>query len=275
VNVEPTPARSSPRSGPVAPNTPPASDRFADGDNCRAAVALVKFTMGPRRSSLGMTGIALQEEADANGPVLSLMADLEDERYHLRRRLEGVVARPTLLGPEAGKPDLPVPAQPEVELTTGDPEKAARLTDVPGDLAAEAKRLQIQSVGVSDPNELDGALATMTGERLGALLVLQDLMLQAHRRQIVDFVARNRLPAMYERKTWVDAGGLMSYGVSFPDNFRRAATYVDKILRGSKPADLPVEHPTKFELIINMKTARALGLTIPQSILLRADQVLQ
>jgi putative tryptophan/tyrosine transport system substrate-binding protein len=115
----------------------------------------------------------------------------------------------------------------------------------------------------------------MTGERLGALLVLQDLMLQAHRRQIVDFVARNRLPAMYERKTWVDAGGLMSYGVSFPDNFRRAATYVDKILRGSKPADLPVEHPTKFELIINMKTARALGLTIPQSILLRADQVLQ
>jgi len=142
-------------------------------------------------------------------------------------------------------------------------------------VAAEAKRLQIQSVGVSDPNELDGALATMTGERLGALLVLQDLMLQAHRRQIVDFVARNRLPAMYERKTWVDAGGLMSYGVSFPDNFRRAATYVDKILRGSKPADLPVEHPTKFELIINMKTARALGLTIPQSILLRADQVLQ
>jgi putative tryptophan/tyrosine transport system substrate-binding protein len=142
-------------------------------------------------------------------------------------------------------------------------------------LAAEAKRLQIQSVGVSDPNELDGALATMTGERLGALLVLQDLMLQAHQRQIVGFVARNRLPAMYERKTWVDAGGLMSYGVSFPDNFRRAATYVDKILRGSKPADLPVEHPTKFELIINMKTARALGLTIPQSILLRADQVLQ
>src|SRR5215510_5062963 len=135
-------------------------------------------------------------------------------------------------------------------------------------VAAEAKRLQIQSVGVSDPNELDRALATMNEERPGALLVLQDLMLQAHRRQIVDFVARNRLPAMYERKAWVEAGGLMSYGVSFPDNFRRAATYVDKILKGSKPADLPVEHPTKFELIINMKTARALGLTIPQSILL-------
>src|SRR5262249_21222101 len=85
-------------------------------------------------------------------------------------------------------------------------------------LAAEAKRLQIQSVGVSDPNELDRALATMNEERPGALLVLQDLMLQAHRRQIVDFVARNRLPAMYERKAWVEAGGLMSYGVSFPDN---------------------------------------------------------
>jgi len=142
-------------------------------------------------------------------------------------------------------------------------------------VAAEAKRLQIQSVGVSDPNELDRALAAMNEERPGALLVLQDLMLLAHRGQIVDFVARNRLPAMYERKTWVDAGGLMSYGVSFPDNFRRAATYVDKILKGAKPADLPVEQPTKFELVINLKTAKALGLTIPPSVLGRADQLIE
>ena len=142
-------------------------------------------------------------------------------------------------------------------------------------VAAEAKKLQIQSVAVSDPNEVDRALATMNEERPGALLVLQDPMLQAHRRQIVDFVARNRLPAMYERKTWVEAGGLMSYGVSFPDNFRRAATYVDKILKGAKPADLPVEQPTKFELVINLKTAKALGVTIPPSLLQRADQVIE
>jgi ABC-type uncharacterized transport system substrate-binding protein len=142
-------------------------------------------------------------------------------------------------------------------------------------VAADAMRLQIQSIGVSDPNELDRALATINDERPGALLVLQDLMLLTHRKRIVDFVARNRLPAMYERRVWVEAGGLMSYGVSFPGNFRRAAAYVDKILKGAKPADLPIEQPTKFELVINLKTAKALSLTIPQSVLLRADEVIQ
>ena len=142
-------------------------------------------------------------------------------------------------------------------------------------VAAEAMRMQVQSVGVYDPNKLDGALTMMTGERPGALLVLQDTMLQTHRRRIVDFVARIRLPAMYERKAWAEAGGLMSYGVSFPDNFRRAASYVAKILQGAKPADLPVEQPTKFELVINVRTAKALGLTIPPSLLLRADQVIE
>jgi len=142
-------------------------------------------------------------------------------------------------------------------------------------IAADAMRIQVQSVGVSDPNELDEALATMTGQRAEALVVLQDLMPQANRRRIVDSAARLRLPAMYERKAWVDAGGLMSYGVDFPSNFRRAATYVDKILKGARPGDLPVEEPTKFELIINLKTAKALGLTIPASLLARADQVIE
>jgi len=142
-------------------------------------------------------------------------------------------------------------------------------------VAAETMRMQVQSIGVSDPNELDAALATMTGERPGALLVLQDPMLLTHRRRIVDLVAKIRLPAMYERKVWVEDGGLISYGISLPDNFRRAATYVAKILKGARPADLPVEHPTKFELVINLKTAKALGLTIPPSILARADQVIE
>ena len=136
-------------------------------------------------------------------------------------------------------------------------------------------RLQIQSIGVSDVDELDRALARMNEERPGGVIVLQDPMLQANRRRIVDFVALHRLPAMYERREWVDAGGLMSYGVSFAANFRRAAAYVDKILKGAKPADLPVEQPMKFELVINLKTAKALGLTIPQAILLRTDELIE
>lgn len=142
-------------------------------------------------------------------------------------------------------------------------------------LAADLLKVRLQSIRVSDPAELDSALSALLQQRPDALLVLQDPMLQAHRRRIVDFAAKARLPAMYERKPWVDAGGLMSYGVSFSDNFRRAATFVDKILKGTKAGDLPVEDPTKYELVLNMKAARALNLTIPQAVLLRADSVIE
>jgi len=115
----------------------------------------------------------------------------------------------------------------------------------------------------------------MTGARAGALTVLPSAMFFSERRRLLDLSAKNRLPAVYPQREFVDAGGLMAYGPSLADLFRRAATYVDKILKGAKPADLPVEQPTKFELVINLKTAKSLGLTIPSSLLQRADEVIQ
>jgi putative tryptophan/tyrosine transport system substrate-binding protein len=109
----------------------------------------------------------------------------------------------------------------------------------------------------------------------GGLLVLGDPLMYSLRREIADLSAKFRLPALYMARDWVEAGGLMSYGVDRRQVYRRAAEYVDKILKGAKPADLPVEQPTKFELVINLKTAKALGLTIPQSLLQRADHVIQ
>jgi len=108
-----------------------------------------------------------------------------------------------------------------------------------------------------------------------SLAVLADTVTVANRQRTVEFAARNRVPAIYETRAFVDAGGLMSYGVDISDHYRRTAIYIDKILKGAKPADLPVEQPTKFELVINLKTAKALGLTIPPSLLLRADQVIE
>ena len=143
------------------------------------------------------------------------------------------------------------------------------------DVAARPLGVQLQLLEARGANEFDGAFAAMAAESVGALLVLSDAMLNSHRTRLADLAARSRLPAAYGVRESVEAGGLMSYGPSFLDSFRRAATYVDKILKGAKPAELPVEQPTKFELVINMKTAKALGLTIPQSVLLRADEVIQ
>ena len=122
---------------------------------------------------------------------------------------------------------------------------------------------------------MPSAFAAMTKEHAAALLVLTDSMFVGQRQRVADLAAKSRLPALYSQKEFVDDGGLVSYGPSLTDMFRRAAMHVDKILRGAKPADLPVEQPTKFELVINLKTAKALGLTIPPSLLLRADQVIE
>jgi len=141
--------------------------------------------------------------------------------------------------------------------------------------AARTLTLQLQLLEVQDANKLDQAFAAMAGERAGALMVLTDVMFIEHRRRIVELAAKSRLPAMYSEREFVSAGGLMFYGASLADMYNRAAIYVDKILNGTKPADLPVEQPTKLELVINLRTAKSLGLVIPASVLARADQVIE
>jgi putative ABC transport system substrate-binding protein len=139
--------------------------------------------------------------------------------------------------------------------------------------AARALHLQVQALEVRGPDEFDHAFSAARGA--GAVVVVGDSVFTQHRRRITALAQRSRLPAMYVFREFVEAGGLMSYGVNLPDLGRRAAIYVDKILKGAKPADLPVEQPTKFELVINLKTAQALGLTIAPTLLFQADEVIK
>jgi putative tryptophan/tyrosine transport system substrate-binding protein len=157
--------------------------------------------------------------------------------------------------------------------TANDNAMARRVTQV--EVAAQPLGVTVHSVGVRDANELERALATVTQQRPDALLVVLDPLVYVQRRQIVDFAATSRLPALYELREFVEEGGLMNYGPSFAAFFGGAAYYVDRILKGSKPADLPVEQPSKFELVINLKTAHALGLTLPPSLLFQADEVIK
>ena len=141
--------------------------------------------------------------------------------------------------------------------------------------AASALGLQLQSLKVRSAKDFDGAFDAALKERAQALTTSAGPVIIVNQQRIVAFAAKNRLPAIYPYSEVIDAGGLMFYGVSFSDLFRRAATYVDKILKGAKPADLPVEQPTKFEFVVNLKTAKQIGVIIPQSLLYRADKVIK
>jgi len=142
-------------------------------------------------------------------------------------------------------------------------------------VAARALGVTLQSVEVRTPDDFAGAFSAITRGHADALITLADTLTITHRSQIVDFTTQNRLPMMAAYREFVEAGGLMNYGVRVRDQVRHLAVYVDKILQGAKPADLPVEQPTKFELVINLKTAKALGLTIPPTLLIQADEVIQ
>src|SRR5262245_19940148 len=141
--------------------------------------------------------------------------------------------------------------------------------------AAGSLGVELQLLDARGSAEFDGAFTAMTKERVGSLLVVGDPVFFLHRTRLVDLAAKSRLPTIYAIREYVDVGGLLSYGPSLSDLWRSAATYVDKILKGAKPADLPVEQPTKFELVVNLKTAKALGLTIPPTLLARADEVIE
>jgi putative ABC transport system substrate-binding protein len=141
--------------------------------------------------------------------------------------------------------------------------------------AAKPLGVALTSIGVHDLDTFDTAFARITRDRPDALLILVDPFTRLHRKRIVEFAAQHHLPGIYEAREFVDAGGLMAYGPSIPYQERRAAVYIDKLLRGASPNDLPVEQPTEFELVINLKTAKALGLTIPQSVLIQANAVIQ
>jgi ABC-type uncharacterized transport system substrate-binding protein len=141
--------------------------------------------------------------------------------------------------------------------------------------AAQSLGLTLQAVAVRTPSDFDRAFEAMASMRPSALITLADGMLLDNRTHIIAFAAKSRLPALFPDREFAETGGLMTYGPNLAANFRRATTYVDKILKGTKPADLPVEQPTKFELVINLKTAQALGLTIPPTLLFRADEVIR
>jgi putative ABC transport system substrate-binding protein len=157
----------------------------------------------------------------------------------------------------------------------GVPERTEKSILKEADVAARALGVRPQFFETRGPEDFGKAFSDMTRARAGALTVLPSTMFFNERSRLVDLATRHRLPAVYFVREFADATGLMSYGPDVADGYRRAATYVDRILKGSKPADLPVEQPTKFELVINLKTAKALGLTIPPSLLLRADHLIE
>ncbi len=217
-------------------------------------IPIVMVGVGPDPVEAGIVASLARPGGNITG-LTTMLAESSAKRLELLREAAPKVTRVAVL------------------WNSANPAKArdSRETQV----AARALGLTVRSVEVQGPEQFERAHAAMTTERPGALLVLTDPLTFLYRKRIVEFAAATRIPAMYDLREYVGAGGLMSYGVDQIDLFRRAATYVDKILRGAKPADLPVEQPTKFELVINLKTAKALGLAIPQSLLIRADEIIQ
>jgi putative ABC transport system substrate-binding protein len=221
--------------------------------NATTTIPIVMVTTGDPVAS-GLIGSLARPGGNVTG-VTALGRELSVKRLSLLKETVAGVARVAVLSNPANPEDGPMVKSLEV--------------------AARSLGLQLRVIDVRDPTEFENAFATITKERAGAIMVLTDSMFYTHSRRIVELAAKSRLPTTYGVRQYVDDGGLMFYGATLADMYYRAATYVDKILKGAKPADLPVEQPTKFDFVVNMKTAKALGIKIPNSILVQATKIIE
>ncbi len=222
----------------------------------KRATTTIPIVMAAAGDPLGSGLVAGLAHPGGNVTGLSMMVpDIGGKRLELLKELLPGISRVAVLWNGAN----PYPAQVFRE-TQG---------------AARKLGIEVQSLEVRGPGDFDGVFEAVRLQHPEALITVEDPLTGSHRTQIMDFAATNRLPAIHGVREFVEVGGLMAYGVSLSDLLRRTAGYVDKILRGTKPADLPIQQPTKFELVINLKTAKALGLTIPATLLARADEVIE
>jgi putative tryptophan/tyrosine transport system substrate-binding protein len=222
----------------------------------KAASTTIPIVMAFAGDPVGQGFVASLARPGGNITGLSAVApELSGKRLELLKETVPTLSRAAVLWN---------PADPGIKINFDGTEAAARVLGV-----------KIQSVEVRSPNDFDSAFKTLIAGGAQGLNVLQANLINEHRTRIVKFAAQSRLPTMFAEEGLMDAGGLMSYGPDYRDLFHRAAVYVDKILKGAKPSDLPVEQPTKFELVINVKTARQIGLTIPPNVLARADKVIR
>jgi putative tryptophan/tyrosine transport system substrate-binding protein len=222
----------------------------------KRATAMIPIVMTSAGDPLGTKLVSGLARPGGNVTGLSLMSpDISGKRLELIEQIVPDVARVAIMWNASN----PYPA-----LVFKQTENAARQL-----------KLEVQSLEVRTPDDVNSALEAAVREKANALITVEDPLTVNYRRQIADFSAKNRLPTMSGLREYVDVGGLLSYGPALADLYRRAAGYVDKILKGTKPSELPVEQPTKFELVVNLKTARALGLTIPPDMLAIADAVIE
>ena len=222
----------------------------------KEATTTIPIVMGYDNDPVGSGFVASLARPGGNITGLSaLFPELSGKRLELLKEIIPKLSRAAVIG------------------TSTQPGNPQALREV--ELAAGALKVQLHYLDVQEPKDIESVFRAATKWRADAVLVLVGAVLNSHRIQVADLAVKNRLPAVYGQPQYVEDGGLLSYAPSYTDLLRRAATYVDKILKGAKPADLPIEQPKKFELIINLKTAKQIGLTIPPNVLARADKVIK
>ncbi len=226
------------------------------GFAAKKATSTIPIVLGANSDPVGVRLVASLARPGGNTTGNSLMApDLSAKRLEILHTLAPEISRIAIL------------------WDSSNPGMAERVRETK--IAADQSHVVLHTVGPRNLNELDTAFADLLNARPGALLVTAEAFTRQHLVRILDFANNNKIPAMFEDSSYVAAGGLMSYGPDYQDVFRKAAVFVDKILKGAKPADLPIEQPTKFELAINLKTAKAIGLSIPPTLLTTADKVIE